>query len=174
MTTTTMVNAVLNGNSTKFFPPCTAEECTVDEKEKERVAAAAASKPTCEMTERCVQSCAAYGRICPCAARIAAHAACDAITELKENSRIFPQDACSTGAEEGSIKPNFPYLNAEDIVIGEKLGEGGFSNVNLCVVTKGEEAGQQFAVKYLKRKAMVDLHQFKHGAADLAIEALYV
>ena len=185
MTTTTMVNVRTGSNNntgtTKFFPPCTSgNECTVDEKEKERVAAA--SKPTCEMTERCVQSCAAYGRICPCAARIAAHAACDAITELKENSRIFPQDACTgtnnTSAEDGDSgsdrKPNFPYLNAEDIVIGEKLGEGGFSNVNLCVVTKGDEAGQQFAVKYLKRKAMVDLHQFKHGAADLAIEALYV
>lgn len=154
-----------NRNS-RFFPPCTSEICGVAAEEKERVAEAVATKPTCEITEQCVQSCAAYGKVCPCAARIAAHAACDAMRELSEGSRIFPQ------GEEG--KPPFPRLNAEDIVIGEKLGEGGFSNVNSCVISKGEEAGQEFAVKYLKRKAMVDLHQFKHGAADLAVEALYV
>lgn len=165
-TTNKMVN-VMNGNGTEFFPPCTSDVCTVDEAEKERVAAAAAAKPACEVRERCVESCAAYGKVCPCAARIAAHAACDAMHELRLDSHIFQQ-----AFVEG--KPNFPYIRAEDIVIGEKLGEGGFSNVNLCVVTVGEEAGQQFAVKYLKRRAMVDLHQFKHGAADLAVEALYV
>ena len=149
---------------TSNFPPCTASACTVDEDEKQRAAeAAAAASSSCEMTEKCVNACSAYGRVCPCAARIASHAACDAMKELTENSRIFP-----TG------KPDFPYLDAEDIVIGEKLGQGGFSNVNHCVVTTGEEAGQEFAIKYLKRKAMVDLHQFKHGAADLAVEALYV
>jgi hypothetical protein len=122
------------------------------------------------MTEKCVQSCAAYGKVCPCAARIAAHAACDAINELKEGSLIFPQNE----KDEECIKPNFTYLNADDIVIGKKLGEGGFSNVNLCTIKTGVDAGKQFAVKYLKKKAMVDLHQFKHGAADLAVEALYV
>lgn len=165
------VNLMMTGDFSPAFPPCTSEECTVDIKEKERVATASASRPQCSMTEKCVDSCAAYGRICPCAARIAAHAACDAIHELKENSQIFPsspedeENQCS-----GAGKPT--YLNAEDIVIGKKLGEGGFSNVNLCTVKIGDEAGQQFAVKYLKRRAMVDLHQFKHGASDLAIEAL--
>jgi hypothetical protein len=160
------LSSIITGTdgSNNFFPPCTSDFCGVADEEKERVAEAAATKPTCEMTEKCVQSCAAYGKVCPCAARIAAHAACDAMCELKKGSIIFPQDE----------EPNFTYLNAEDIVIGEKLGEGGFSNVNLCVVNKGEESGQEFAVKYLKRKAMVDLHQFKHGAADLAVEALYV
>lgn len=160
--------SVVNTYGVELFPPCTSNECTIDEKEKQRVAFASSSKPTCQLTERCVESCAAYGRICPCAARIAAHAACDAMNELKVNSRIFPQNVDT----EEAVKPNFPYLDAEDILIGEKLGEGGFSNVNLCSVTKGDEAGQCFAVKYLKRKAMVDLHQFKHGAADLATEAL--
>jgi hypothetical protein len=167
MTMTSIINnsSSVSTSSNHFFPPCTSEICGVASEEKERVAEAVATKPTCEMTERCVQSCAAYGKVCPCAARIAAHAACNAMSELKQGSHIFPQD-------EG--KPPFPRLNAEDIVIGEKLGEGGFSNVNSCVISKGEEAGQEFAVKYLKRKAMVDLHQFKHGAADLAVEALYV
>ena len=160
MTLTSTINSVSSGT---FFPPCTSDICGVGDEEKERVAVAAATKPTCEMTEKCVQSCAAYGKVCPCAARIAAHAACDAMTELKTNSNIFPQDVNS--------KPNFTYLNAEDIVIGEKLGEGGFSNVNRCVINVGEDAGHEFAIKYLKRRAMVDLHQFKHGASDLAVEA---
>ena len=145
----------------RVFPPCTNPACSVDEDEKLRVAKSAAAKPSCEMTEKCVNACAAYGRVCPCAARVASHAACDAMMELTKDSAIFAEG-----------KPEFVNLNSDDIVIGDKLGEGGFSNVNACVVTSGEEAGQEFAVKYLKRKAMVDLHQFKHGAADLAIEAL--
>ena len=161
---------ILHGNGTMFFPPCPSpNECTVDDAERLRAAARGASKPGCAMTERCVSSCAAYGRVCPCAARIAAHYASDAMHELRKNSQLFAQ---VVDPEDGEGKPNFPYLNAEDIVIGEKLGEGGFSNVNLCTVLNGIDAGQQFAVKYLKKRAMVDLHQFKHGAADLAIEAL--
>jgi len=162
---------ILNGNGASFFPPCTSSDCQVDEEEKQRVAA----KPPCALAERCVSSCAAYGKVCPCTARIAAHYACDAMKELTRNSRLFAAQACSDSEhdpDDSERKPDFPYLDAEDIVIGEKLGEGGFSNVNLCTVTKGEEAGKQFAVKYLKRRAMVELHQFKHGAADLAVEAL--
>jgi len=167
---------ILSGNGTaSFFPPCTnPNECQGDDKERERVAARGGPSG-CASTERCISSCAAYGRVCPCSARIASVYACNAMHELRKNSRVFAQqpEGCGEAAKnDAEGKPNFPYLNAEDIVIGEKLGEGGFSNVNLCTVTKGEEAGQQFAVKYLKKRAMVDLHQFKHGAADLAIEAL--
>lgn len=146
-------------NNNNAFPPCTAPDCKVDESEKQR----ASGKPSCEITEKCVNACAAYGRVCPCAARISGHAACDAMHELKLNSRVFTDE-----------NPNFHYLNADDITIGSKLGEGGFSNVNQCVITSGEEAGQECAVKFLKRKAMVDLHQFKHGAADLAVEAYFL
>jgi hypothetical protein len=167
----------------------------VDEEEKQRVAAASGNK--CALTEKCVESCSAYGRICPCAARIAAHAACESMKELMENSQIFKgnstcpstvdssdslassespeqpeQDNKEDAAEDPEQQFDFPFMDAEDIQIGKKLGEGGFSNVNSCTLTKGEKAGQEFAVKYLKKKAMVELHQFKHGAADLAIEAL--
>lgn len=170
--------------SSALFPPCTAEICGVSEAEKQRVVEKVATsssscqqtlstgngteskKPTCEMTEKCVQSCAAYGKVCPCAARIAAHSACDAMCELKKDSHIFLSQQAVDG------KPNFPYINADDIVIGKKLGEGGFSNVNVCTMKNDPIVGKKYAVKYLKKKAMVDLHQFKHGAADLAVEAL--
>ena len=46
--------------------------------------------------------------------------------------------------------------------------------MNRCILKAGPEEGQEFAVKYLKRKAMVELHTFKHGAADLAIEARFL
>jgi serine/threonine protein kinase len=142
-----------------LFPPCTSDKCTVDEEEKRKVAAV----QPCAMTEKCVSACSAYGRVCPCAARIAGHAACEAMQELMKGSKIFKED-----------ERTFVHLDPNDITISEKLGEGGFSNVNRCVVQAGDEAGQEFAVKYLKRKAMVDIHQFKHGAADLAIEAFFL
>jgi len=140
------------------FPPCN-EDCKVDEDERRAVS----SKPPCAMAERCVNACAAYGKVCPCSARIAAHYACDSVAELLADSDLF-----------ASEEDDFVYLDADDLVIHEKLGEGGFSNVNRCLLQAGPEEGQEFAVKYLKRKAMVELHTFKHGAADLAVEARFL
>lgn len=93
------------------------------------------------------------------------------MARMKNGSAIFQSE--STG-EEPCCKDGLPLLDAEDMSIGDKLGEGGYCYVNLCTLTKGNEAGQTFAVKYLKRKTMADLHHFKHGAADLALEAQYV
>lgn len=140
------------------FPPCN-EDCKVDEDERRAVSL----KPPCALAERCVNACAAYGKVCPCAARIAAHYACDSVAEILEDSTLFATE-----------EDDFVYLNAEDLVIHEKLGEGGFSTVNRCILQAGPEEGQEFAVKYLKRKAMVELHTFKHGAADLAVEARFL
>lgn len=132
----------------------------------------------------------AYGRVCPCAAQIAATYAGKEIAHMKEGSAIFESEeeeqgsTCSDPAADTMLDKNvddccrckhgLPLLNAEDLIIGDKLGEGGYCNVNLCKLSRGEEAGQTFAVKYLKRKTMADLHHFKHGAADLALEAQYV
>jgi serine/threonine protein kinase len=140
------------------FPPCS-DTCQIDENERRAVQ----GKPPCAMAEKCVAACAAYGRVCPCAARIAAHYACDAVQELRDDSELFAKE-----------EEDYTYLRAEDLTILEKLGEGGFSHVNHCVLQAGPEEGQEFAVKYLKRRAMVDLHTFKHGAADLAVEAHFL
>mmetsp|Transcript_37087 Transcript_37087/g.77068 ORF Transcript_37087/g.77068 Transcript_37087/m.77068 type:complete len:525 (-) Transcript_37087:465-2039(-) len=163
-TTPTLDPATITSSTqNNAFPPCTADQCHVDEQEKKK--SEAKERPSCEMTEKCVNACAAYGKVCPCAARIASHAACDAMQELQKDSNVFSTE-----------KPDFVYLNADDIQIGEKLGEGGFSNVNRCIVTASNhpDTNQELAVKYLKRKAMVDLHHFKHGAADLAVEAYFL
>ena len=140
------------------FPPCV-HDCKVDEEERRAVS----GKPSCALAERCVSACAAYGKVCPCSARIAAHYACDSVQELKADSLLFADE-----------KDDFVFLSTEDLVIQEKLGEGGFSHVNRCILKAGPEEGQEFAVKYLKRKAMVELHTFKHGAADLAVEARFL
>jgi len=134
---------------------CTNPACDVGE-------AASDTKNTCDLSERCANACAAYGRVCPCAARAAGRAACNAITKLSENSQIF----------QGS--PDFCKLDCNDLVIGKKLGEGGFAVVHEVVLKSGEEQGQTFAVKYLKRKVMVNQHNFELGAADLAVEAYFL
>lgn len=117
---------------------------------------------TCDLSERCANACAAYGRVCPCAARAAGRAACNAIKKLSDNSLIFHG------------KPDFCTIDCDDMVIGIKLGEGGFSVVHEVVMQAGERQGQTFAVKYLKRKVMVNQHEFELGAADLAIEANFL
>ena len=65
-------------------------------------------------------------------------------------------------------------------MIQEKLGEGGFSVVHHVVLlnsrtTGGEQAaGKHLAIKYLKRKIMVNQRTFELGAADLAVEANFL
>jgi serine/threonine protein kinase len=76
-----------------------------------------------------------------------------------ENSKIFVE------------KPDFIMVNNEDLVIGKKLGEGGFSVVHEVTV---KPQGQTFAIKYLKRKVMVNQRLYELGAADLATESMFL
>jgi hypothetical protein len=137
--------------------------------------------------------------VCPRSASLAAAFAEKELARMKEGSAIFANTAprsttrsttdsiiseeetcddddnsASSTPESCSGEQRLPFLDLNDIVIGDLLGEGGYCKVNLCTIDKGDEAGQTFAIKYLKRETMMDLHQFKHGAADLALEAQYV
>jgi len=136
----------------------------------------------------CIRACAAYGKICPEAARVAADCACEAVRRLKDGSRIFTED---DECERESVE--FLRLREDDVVLGDRLGEGGFCFVNRCDIVVAATTGaaaaagrgddedngaehqqqpkQEYAVKYLKRRTMADPNQFKHGAADLAVEA---
>lgn len=87
--------------------------------------------------------------------------ACKAVKKLKANSRIFPEG-----------DPNFSYLDCDDLVIGEELGVGGFSEVHQATLT--QEPGTCYAVKFLKRNVMVNQRHFKLGASDLALEAHFL
>lgn len=122
----------------------------------------AAAKSPCEFTEKCASACAAYGKVCPCASRAAGRSACKAMQKLMENSKVFVE------------KPDFIKIACEDLVIGKKLGEGGFSVVHEVTLKAGEEQGKTFAIKYLKRKVMVNQRLYELGAADLATEAMFL
>eukprot|EP00550_Attheya_septentrionalis_P006586 CAMPEP_0198289210 /NCGR_PEP_ID=MMETSP1449-20131203/7481_1 /TAXON_ID=420275 /ORGANISM="Attheya septentrionalis, Strain CCMP2084" /LENGTH=506 /DNA_ID=CAMNT_0043987507 /DNA_START=202 /DNA_END=1722 /DNA_ORIENTATION=- len=132
------------------------------------------SSNKCALTEKCVQGCAAYGHVCPCDARAAGQYVEKALMDLSKDSKLF---AC---------KPDYPTYECSDLLIGWLLGEGGYSEVhdvtikperdndndNTRMDTKSE--GQEYAIKFLQRQAMVDRDSFKRGAADLAIEARFL
>lgn len=143
------------------------DDGVIDDEQKKRM-----SNPSSEVTARCIRNCAHQEKICPCSALIAAYYACEAIKKLKAGSRVF--NSSSSSSHNDPSDDDFTYLESSDVSIGPKLGEGGFCNVNQCVVTAGQEAGQEFAIKYLKHKTMINLHQFKHGAADLVVEAYFL
>ena len=166
------------------YPVCTNPECDLREEDQARQQAKTSGEaascsdgdevhPKCEMAEKCVEACAAYGRVCPCSARAAGRAACTAVKKLRENSNVFAASSDGEGTESNSSNNNnITKLNADDLVIGEKLGEGGFSVVNACTLKTDPE--KKLAVKYLKRKVMVNQRHFEHGAADLAQEAHFL
>ena len=118
--------------------------------------------PACALSTKCVAACAAYGRVCPCAARAAGKAAHKKLMELVQGSKLFTE------------KPDMPQLEASDLIMGEKIGEGGFSIVNSCRLKNQPDSTPSLAVKYLKRKVMVDYKGFQHGAGDLATEACFL
>jgi len=122
----------------------------------------AVSQSLCEFAEKCASACAAYGKVCPCAARSAGRVACRAMEKLSQESVLFAE------------KPDFIKIDCNDLIIGKKLGEGGFSVVHEVTLTSGEEQGQTFAIKYLKRKVMVQQRLFELGAADLATESMFL
>ena len=115
----------------------------------------------CETTDHCISRCAAYGRVCPCSARAAGRAAQKKMDSILEDSEVFDGQ---------------PLVNAVDgsnILMGDKMGEGGFSCVNSCSL-KDAPLDESCAIKYLKRKVMVDKRSFEHGASDLANEAFFL
>lgn len=117
---------------------------------------------SCETSAECVSHCAAYGSVCPCNARAAGQAACKKMGTILSNSLIFADG-----------EPPFCRVNRSNIIVGEKLGEGGFCMVNACSF-KDDPKSQGFAIKYLKRRVMVERKTFEYGASDLATEAFFL
>jgi serine/threonine protein kinase len=116
----------------------------------------------CQESPECVSRCTAYGNVCPCSARAAGQAAHKKMESIICNSKVFAQG-----------KPQFRSVDASEIIMGEKLGEGGFSMVHSCSL-KDAPLDESCAIKYLKRRVMVEQRCFEHGAADLATEAFFL
>lgn len=117
---------------------------------------------TCEGSDQCVSHCAAYGKVCPCNARAAGRVACRKIEQILFQSPLFANG-----------EPPFRKVSQSKIDMGDKLGEGGFSLVNACT-WKDNAQSPPMAIKYLKRRIMVERKTFEYGASDLATEALFL
>ena len=134
------------------------------------------SPQACLEANRCVSMCEAYGRVCPHSAQRAAEYACKHLRHLFHESDYF------VAKHKDSNKTNefvdFEYrVDQDDLKIGDLLGTGGFCSVHACTIpslTKPGEADALYAVKTLRRQCMCDPDIFKHGAADLALEAHFL
>jgi serine/threonine protein kinase len=129
------------------------------------------NKNACEQTHGCHQhegsehcncNCAAYGRVCPTDARAAGKAACRRVQSILKDSRLFIDG-----------EPSFRRIQASEITLGQRLGEGGFSYVHACEL-KGADPTAKLAIKYLKRRIMVERKTFEYAASDLANEAFFL
>jgi serine/threonine protein kinase len=70
-------------------------------------------------------------------------------------------------------EPSFRRIQPSEITLGKRLGEGGFSLVNVCEL-KDSDPTRKLAIKYLKRQIMVERATFEYGASDLANEAFFL
>ena len=80
------------------------------------------------------------------------------VVKLLQNSLLFENSP-----------PQLKQLSLQDVVIGEKLGSGGFSEVHECTLE-----GNKYAIKHLKPSVRSDMGKFKTGAGDLALEAYFL
>jgi serine/threonine protein kinase len=116
----------------------------------------------CQEVGRCVNSCAAYGRICPLSAAAAGKAARLKMASILAGSPLF-----------GGNPPELRTVEWSDLIMGEKLGEGGFCLVHACAL-KDAPLDESCAVKSLKPQIAANRKCFVHGAADLATEAFFL
>ena len=112
---------------------------------------------------KCVESCAAYGRICPLSALAAGNAASLKMESILADSPLF----------QGQPPIFRKTVNSEDLVLGERLGEGGFCYVYGCAF-KDAPLDESCAIKYLRPQITSQKKSFEHGAADLATEAFFL
>jgi hypothetical protein len=121
------------------------------------------SPPRCLDFGRCVDNCVAYGRVCPITAAAAGRAASRKMESIVEESPLFR-----------GLPPDFPQtLAPDDLILGDKLGEGGFCSVYACGM-KNAPLDESCAVKFLRRQITASKKNFEHGAADLATEAFFL
>jgi len=111
---------------------------------------------------KCVNSCAAYGKICPLSAAAAGRAARRKVETILSDSSLFQ-----------GRQPVFHTIESSEVILGEKLGEGGFCSVHACALGDAP-LDESCAVKYLRRQITVNKKSFEHGAADLVTEAFFL
>ena len=135
------------------------------------------SPQACLEAKRCVSMCEGYGRVCPYSALRAADYACKHLRHLFHDSDFFVAKNHNDSCNDNEFV-DFEYrVDQDDLKIGDLLGTGGFCSVHACTIpslTKPGEADTLYAVKALRRQSLCDPNIFKHGAADLALEAHFL
>jgi serine/threonine protein kinase len=134
------------------------------------------SSQACLEANQCVSMCEAYGRICPYSAKRAAEYACKHVRHLFKDSSLL--DKHKRNNEELEFHHR---LEEDDMKMGELLGTGGFCSVRACSIpclanrlNESVATKTTYAVKTLRRQCMSDPSIFRHGAADLAVEAHFL
>jgi hypothetical protein len=104
----------------------------------------------------------------------------EGIYEILHDSTIFTD--CSSKDSFLCHHPvNLTFLHETDLVLGVKLGEGGFSNVKVCNPSSSNhfrgssvvcERKKEYAIKYLKRNESKDSNRHIYGTIDLVKESL--
>lgn len=73
----------------------------------------------------------------------------------------------------GGKTPEFRTVEWSDVIMGDKLGEGGFCLVHACAL-KDAPLDESCAIKSLKPELAANKKNFVHGAEDLATEACFL
>lgn len=131
---------------------------------------------SCIDAGKCVNGCAAYGRICPLSALEAGRAAKLKVESMMAvDSLLFGSSSSSSLCSQEQLQPepseSFRRIDISDVIMGEKLGEGGYCTVHACAL-RDEPMDESCAIKSLKPQIAAVKKDFAQGAGDLAVEAL--
>lgn len=110
--------------------------------------------------------------------QIAELAFMEGIHEILEDSAIFTTCMSSDNALRHH-PADLPFLNESDLVLGIKLGEGGFSNVKACSSFCNKDKNlalsdkkKEYAIKYLKCGRNFKIADIVDNSIDLVKESL--
>jgi hypothetical protein len=139
---------------------------------------------------KCVNGCAAYGRICPLSAIEAGQVAKLKVESMSSaDSLLFGPSSSSPllllsskhrqhhhhqqQQQQNELVGSFQRIDISDVIMGEVVGEGGYCTVHACAL-KGGRMDESCAIKSLKPQIAAAKKTFAQGAADLAVEAMFL
>ena len=129
-------------------------------------------------SELCLCLCEGYGKVCPCAKKVAKFHAVRATAALYQDSIVFrPRRHQINKQQNQTPLCSVRVFRQEELIVGDKLGSGGFCQVHHVRIRDGQhddENTHQYAIKFLKRQTIVDKKRFLQGAADIAVEVNFL
>ena len=143
----------------------------------------------CVGSSRCMNSCEAYGRVCPLVGKWVETAVAQRLQELMKDKDLVSRrpdkkadahqphtgdggdddddDDDDANGVDGNINAwssvGIPTMEFDDLKLGRKIGEGGYCTIH--------EHGEDAVVKRLRLQIMANPDNFLDGALDLVAEA---